>query len=198
MHSAIKVGGKKLYELARAGQEVERKPRHVTIHRLDLEAYTPPVMVIYVECSKGTYIRSLAHDLGAALGTGAFLDALVRTRHGPFALEGATTLEGLEEAFKEGTWQESLYPPEFILANWESYMAAPDEAKAIVQGKPLLLPPPQPRARDMIVAKSEAGELLAVLSWDADRGFWQPRKVFMAHGYHVDVIERITARQGET
>jgi tRNA pseudouridine55 synthase len=181
MHSAIKVGGKKLYELARAGVEIERKPRRITIHRLDLEAYRPPVMVIYVECSKGTYIRSLAHDLGAALGTGAYLDALVRTQHGPFTLEGATTLEGLEEAFREGTWQESLYLPEFILAAWETHIASPEEAKAITQGKPLQLPPPQLGARDSIVAKTDAGELLAILSWHADRGFWQPKKVFVAH-----------------
>ncbi len=67
MHSAIKVGGKKLYELARQGIEVERQTRHVTITRLDLEAYDPPTMQIFVECSKGTYIRSLAYDLGAVL-----------------------------------------------------------------------------------------------------------------------------------
>jgi tRNA pseudouridine55 synthase len=181
MHSAIKVGGKKLYELARAGVAIERKPRRITIHRLDLEAYRPPVTVIYVECSKGTYIRSLAHDLGAALGTGAYLDALVRTRHGPFTLEGATTLEGLEEAFKEGTWQESLYPPEYILAAWEIYVATPEEAKTITQGKALHLPHPQPGAGDLLMAKTGAGELLAILSWDAGRGFWQPRKVFMPH-----------------
>src|SRR5438128_1475823 len=76
MHSALKVGGKKLYELARAGVEVERKPRPITIRRLELEAYNPPALSIFVECSKGTYIRSLAYDLGAKLGTGAYLDAL--------------------------------------------------------------------------------------------------------------------------
>jgi tRNA pseudouridine55 synthase len=181
MHSAIKVGGKKLYELARAGEEVERKARPVTIHRLDLEAYRSPVLSIFVECSKGTYIRSLAHDLGGVLGTGAYLDALVRTRHGPFTLEGATTLEGLEAAFREGTWEESLYPPEFILQGWKSYTTDEDEALAVSQGKSLALPPPGAGERQMLAARRSSGDLLAILYWDNEICLWHPRKVFTGH-----------------
>lgn len=178
MHSAIKVGGKKLYELARSGVEVERRPRRVTIHRLDLEAYGPPVLSIFVECSKGTYIRSLAHDLGATLGTGAYLDALVRTRHGPFTVEGATTLEGLEQAFKEGTWHESLYPPEYILEGWKSRVVTQEEALEVIQGKSLPLPPPARGNLPMMVAKTSDGDLLAILYWNHDIHRWHPRKVF--------------------
>jgi tRNA pseudouridine55 synthase len=178
MHSAIKMGGKKLYELARQGIEVERKPRLVNITRLDILGYRPPLLHIFVECSKGTYIRSLAHDLGAALGTGAYLDDLTRTRHGPFTLEDATTLDGLEAAFKEVTWQEILYPPEHILAGWQRHIATSEEEVAITQGKPLTLPPPQAGERPMMVANRASGQLLAVLYWDEEKNVWKPKKVF--------------------
>jgi tRNA pseudouridine55 synthase len=182
MHSAIKVGGKKLYELARAGIEVERQPRHVTIKKLELEAFNPPTLQIFVECSKGTYIRSLAHDLGTVLGTGAYLQDLTRTRHGPFSIEGAITLEGLQAAFEEDTWREALYPPEYILGGWHTHIATPEEELAIRQGKTLPLPAPAVGEREMLAANTSGGELLAVLYWDAERGAWQPKKVFASGG----------------
>ena len=179
MHSAVKVGGKKLYELARQGAEIERTPRRVTITRLEIEAYDPPGLGLFVECSKGTYIRSLTHDLGAALGTGAYLDALTRTRHGPFTLEAATTLGALEEAFRESTWRDNLYPPEYILSGWQSYTTTPEEELAITQGKPQHLPPPATGDRPMLAAKRQTGDLLAILYWDADKNSWHPEKVFL-------------------
>ncbi len=178
MHSAIKVGGKKLYELARAGIEVERQPRRVTIKKLELEVFNPPALQIVVECSKGTYIRSLAYDLGAVLGTGAYLQDLTRTRHGPFSIEGAITLEGLQAAMQQDTWHEALYPPEYILRGWHTHTTTPEEELAIRQGKALPLPGPKVGEREMMAAKTAAGELLAVLYWDAQRGVWQPKKVF--------------------
>jgi tRNA pseudouridine55 synthase len=98
MVSAVKVGGKRLYELARQGVEVQRQARPVTIHKLQLLDFRPgshPIAFVDVVCSKGTYIRTLAHDLGAKLGVGAHMSYLVRTRSGPFTLEHATTLEEL-------------------------------------------------------------------------------------------------------
>jgi tRNA pseudouridine55 synthase len=178
MHSAIKVGGKKLYELARAGVEIERKPRRVSITRLEVERYEPPMLQIFVECSKGTYIRSLAHDLGQALGTGAYLDVLIRTRHGPFTLEGATSLDALALAFDEGTWQESLYPPDYILSGWNSHTATPNEEQDIRQGRPINLPTSRPGERSMLKATTQAGDLLAILYWDGEKDLWWPKKVF--------------------
>ena len=179
MHSAIKVGGKKLYELARQGVEVERQPRRVTISRLEVEWYRPPMLGIRATVSKGTYIRSLAHDLGQALGVGAYLEELVRTRHGPFTVEEATTLEGLEEAFRQDTWRETLFPPEFILRGWPMHTATPEEEADIRQGRPLRAPGPMSRAdRRMMAVKTAAGEILAVAEWDIERGLWQPKKVF--------------------
>ena len=180
MHSAIKIGGKKLYELARQGIEVERQPRKVTISNLVLEEYKPPTLQIFVECSKGTYIRSLAHDLGTALGRGAYLEALIRTRHGPFTLEGATTLEGLEAAFKAGTWQESLYPSDHIISTWESLLATDEQEKDVAQGKSVSFGPPKSGDRNMAALRRQSGELLAILYWDGDLGMWRPKKVFNA------------------
>ncbi|MGA7731361.1 MAG: tRNA pseudouridine(55) synthase TruB [Chloroflexia bacterium] len=180
MHSALKVGGKRLYELARQGIEVERAARPVTISRLEIEAYKPPVLQLFVECSKGTYIRSLAHDLGEALGTGAYLDALVRTRVGAYALEEAVTLEGLEAAFAEGTWQECLRPPESILAGWPVYEVDSDTARAITQGKAIALAAGEPAQGMMAAVKGPEGDLLAVVEWNGVTGLWQPKKVFGA------------------
>ncbi|MDQ3929677.1 MAG: tRNA pseudouridine(55) synthase TruB [Chloroflexota bacterium] len=182
MHSAIKVGGKKLYELARAGVEVERQTRHVTIKKLELEVFNPPEVQIFVECSKGTYIRSLAHDVGNILGIGAYLQDLTRTQHGPFSIEGAITLEGLEAAFREDTWHEALYPPEYILRGWRTHTATPEEELAIRQGKVLPLPAPARGEGEMLAANTADGELLAVLYWDRKREVWQPKKVFPAGG----------------
>ncbi|MEA2573320.1 MAG: tRNA pseudouridine55 synthase, partial [Chloroflexia bacterium] len=177
-----KVGGKRLYELARAGVEVERQTRHVTIKKLELEVFNPPTLQIFVECSKGTYIRSLAFDIGGVLGTGAYLQDLTRTRHGPFSVEGAITLEGLQAAFQENTWHEAFYPPEYILQGWRTHTATPEEELAIRQGKTLPLPAPAEGDREMLAAYTEGGELLAVLYWDRERGVWQPKKVFPGGG----------------
>jgi tRNA pseudouridine55 synthase len=97
MYSAVKVGGERLYKKARRGETVERVARPVTVYRFDVERRGEDVDFV-VECSKGTYIRTLAHDLGQALGVGAHLTALRRTAIGPYRVEAAWTLEGLAEA----------------------------------------------------------------------------------------------------
>lgn len=100
MYSAVKVGGKRLYELARQGKEIERKPRKITIHELDLTAIelSKQEIAMEVTCSKGTYIRTLCHDIGEKLGCGAAMKSLVRTRVGDFELQEARTLFEIEEA----------------------------------------------------------------------------------------------------
>ncbi len=98
MYSAIKVGGKKLYELARKGIEVERKPRTVTIEKLELLSGEAPCFRLRIVCSKGTYIRSLCHDIGEALGCGGAMEKLIRTRVGRFKAEDAVKLSVIEEA----------------------------------------------------------------------------------------------------
>ncbi len=102
MYSAIKQGGQPLYKLARMGQEVERAARPVSIHSIELLSFTPPFVSIRVTCSKGTYVRTLADDIGAMAGCGAALRELRRTASGPFEISAAHTLEELECAAREG------------------------------------------------------------------------------------------------
>jgi len=109
MFSALRRGGKRLYELARQGVEVEREPREVTIHSIALESLALPDLVIRVRCGKGTYVRTLAADLGAGLGCGGALAALVRTRVGPYALERAVTWDEVRLARSgESLWTRVL------------------------------------------------------------------------------------------
>ena len=115
VYSALKRGGRPLYELARAGEAVSVAPRPIVIHALTIVAWQSPNLVLDVECGKGTYIRSLAYDLGERLGAGAHLAALIRTRSGPFALEDGITLEELEQVLADGTWTDHLYAPDEAL-----------------------------------------------------------------------------------
>ncbi len=102
MYSALKVNGKKLYELARAGQTIERKPREVQIYELEILDIALPLVKMRVRCSKGTYIRTLCHDLGQALGVGGAMESLLRTRVGNFHLQDALTLGQIEEIARDG------------------------------------------------------------------------------------------------
>jgi tRNA pseudouridine55 synthase len=111
MYSAIKQGGVRLYDLARAGEEVERAPRRIRIDRLELLAFEPPRFRIAIACSKGTYVRSLIADLGTAVQAGAHLAELRRVRSGRFAIEQAVTLERLLEPLDDAV----LVPPEHAL-----------------------------------------------------------------------------------
>jgi tRNA pseudouridine55 synthase len=109
MYSAIKKDGEKLYEKARRGEEVERDPREVSIFKLQLDSFVYPDAIITVRCSPGTYIRSLAHDIGAALGVGARLDGLIRVASGEnFTISNAVPLRQLQAAMDDGTWQTHL------------------------------------------------------------------------------------------
>lgn len=109
MYSAIKVGGKKLYELARQGIEIERKKRPVTIHELELLEEDPPCFRLRIVCSRGTYIRSLCHDIGKELSVGGVMESLLRTRVGSFAVSDSVKLSAIEDAVKkEGRVPEEL------------------------------------------------------------------------------------------
>jgi len=101
MYSAVQVDGKRLYELARKGEEIERKPRKIKIHSLKVESYGENEGVMRVHCSKGTYIRTLIHDIGQELGAGAVMTSLVRTKSGVFTLENCHKLDDLKKAASE-------------------------------------------------------------------------------------------------
>ena len=116
MYSAIKIGGQKLYELARRGQEIERKPRSITIHELELLEGEGTEYVLRVRCSKGTYVRTLCHDLGRALGCGGCMSSLRRTRAGSFALSQAVTMQQVLDFAAEHDPQELLMPVDAVFS----------------------------------------------------------------------------------
>jgi tRNA pseudouridine55 synthase len=115
MYSAVKQGGQPLYKLARKGLEVERQPRRVLIHQFELLLFEPPVAEVRVLCSRGTYVRSLADDLGRLLGCGACLTTLRRSQSGPFRLDTACSLEQLADAVEQGRLAECLVTVEQAL-----------------------------------------------------------------------------------
>jgi tRNA pseudouridine55 synthase len=134
MYSALKCAGKPLYEYARAGIEIERAPRKVRIHALEFVALEGDAFRIRVDCSKGTYIRTLAIDLGRALGCGAHLSALRRTRIGPFAVDAAVTLAALEAAAPEAR-DALLAPADALVAHLPRVALAPEAAHALLHGR---------------------------------------------------------------
>ena len=133
MHSALKHEGKALYEYARAGVEVERQPRRVTIHAIDIVEGEYDRWVLDVRCSKGTYIRTLAEDIGEALGCGAHLAALRRTGSGTLTLEGALTLEALE-AMDEPARDARLLPADALLADCPEVRLGAEDAARFLAG----------------------------------------------------------------
>jgi tRNA pseudouridine55 synthase len=133
MHSALKHEGRALYDYARAGIEIEREARHVQIHRLDIVVWNPPHLVIDVQCSKGTYIRTLAEDLGEAMGCGAHLAALRRTASGRLSLADAITFEALD-ALDEPARDALLQPTDRLLDGWPEVRLDDDEAGRFLSG----------------------------------------------------------------
>ncbi len=133
MHSALKRDGRPLYDYARAGIELERAPRCVTMHRIDIVEGDDARWVIDVTCSKGTYIRTLAEDLGAALGCGAHLAALRRTASGPLSLERAVTL-GQLGAMSEPERDAVLLPADALVADWPVVRLGPEDAGRFLSG----------------------------------------------------------------
>jgi len=133
MHSALKHQGKALYEYARAGVDIERAPRRVTIQRIAVVNWHVDELVIDVDCSKGTYIRTLAEDIGAVLGCGAHLSALRRTGSGPLDVTDAVTLEALQ-ALGEGERDALLHPADSLLATWPQVLLPDDEAGRFLCG----------------------------------------------------------------
>lgn len=138
MYSALKRDGKPLYEYARAGQVVERAARAVTIHALDLLGAALPDVTFRVTCSKGTYVRTLAEDIGATLGCGAHLVALRRTGVGALTLEHAVTLEALEQ-MESAARDACLRPVDALLSTFPSVTLGPVETKRFLQGQRLRL-----------------------------------------------------------
>jgi tRNA pseudouridine55 synthase len=171
MYSAVKMNGKKLYELAREGESIERQFRAVTIYSLTIESFENPLLTLSVHCGSGTYIRSLAHDLGQTLGVGAHLCGLVRTQSGAFNLEQAVALE---------TFMESNEPTRYIIPPSPNSLPLPHltlDARAIERVKNgQAICADLPLDNQVVIAFDQDDRLIAVLQ--ADEGNLKPNKVF--------------------
>lgn len=140
MYSALKVNGKKLCDLAREGVEVERKARKVQILDIAILSIDLPRVTMRVHCSKGTYIRTLCHDIGEKLGCGACMEYLVRTRVSDFQIEDAKTLQEIETIMKSGKIEEILYPIDTVFKNLPQIHSRKDSTALLYNGNKLPLP----------------------------------------------------------
>ena len=191
-YSAIKVGGRRAYAMARAGETVELAPREVTIHALDLVSWDDtdperPVAVIDVACSAGTYVRALARDIGASLGSAAYLGALTRTASGPFTIEDAIPLDEIRAAAAESPagLLALLRPLDMGLDAFPVVTLTPDELTAVARGQFIRPTGGLPGPADHYRLQDPAGTLVAIAS--AVAGRLAPDKVFIAPPSAVQV-----------
>lgn len=179
MYSALKVNGKKLYELAREGKTVERKPRPVHFYEIEILDISFPLVRFRVTCSKGTYIRTLCHDIGEKLGCGAAMESLLRTKVGRFTLDDAITLAQTEEAVQEGTIESKILGIEEILAEYPRVCCTKEGDRLLANGNPLVqaLVDAQEKKGWIRMCSSE-GSFSGVYQWDEKRNRYFPVKMF--------------------
>jgi len=182
-YSALKHEGKPLYQYAREGKSTPREARTVHVYTLELRSFAPPLLEFYMEVGRGTYVRSLAHDLGEQLGCYALLEHLTRVRTGPFDVERALSLEAFQTAVEARTWEDLLQPVDFVLESWYAALLAEEHSNDVRQGRIVELEaasqgflelPSDSKCR----AYSDTGDFLAVLKY-AGSGLWKPEKVFL-------------------
>lgn len=183
MYSAIKVDGKRLYELARQGKEVERKPRNITIHKLEILSMQIPEISLRVACSKGTYIRTLCHDIGEKLGCGAVMSCLERTRTGQFALEGAHKLDEIENLYKQGRIEEVLLPIDSMFEELAEVHVVEEARKLIENGNSFSLNRIRERRLfdegEEVRVYDTVGRFYGIYTFKRSEGRFIPRKMFL-------------------
>lgn len=183
MYSAIKVDGKRLYELARAGKEVERSAREVIIHEIEILEQKLPVVKMRVVCSKGTYIRTLCADIGTRLGCGGTMQSLIRTRVGKFLLKDAVTLGELETLAGEGRLENVLLPVESVFENFPALHVKQEFHKLLDNGNSLF---PGQTLENKVFPEGqwvkmywEEGKFAGIYAYENGRGWYKPIKMFL-------------------
>ena len=182
MYSALKVNGKKLYELAREGKEIERKPRNVTIFDITAEKVELPRAVITVQCSKGTYIRTLCHDIGAKLQCGGCMEQLVRTEVGRFSIEKSVSIAEIEKRAREGRLQEIVTAVDQMFEQLRTATVKKMYQKLLENGNPFVLGYQREKTefqdQEQVRVYGEEGTFYGIYRFEEKRkGFW-PVKIF--------------------
>ena len=181
MYSAIKIDGKKLYELAREGKVIERKARPVKIHEIVIESVNLPEVVMSVACSKGTYIRTICNDIGAKLGVGGCMKDLLRTKVGRFVFEETRTLAQLQQLKEEGRLEEAVFPLESVFADLPEIRAAEEVLNKLMKnGNPFRYKGIGPVSDgDAYKAYTMDGQFVGVYEYSEEKQMFYPKKMFI-------------------
>ena len=180
MHSALKVQGKRLYELARSGTVIERPPRNVTIYEVSLEEFNSPNIVVGIRCSKGFYVRTFADDIGHLLGCGAFLSSLKRVSSGPFKIEDAMTLDQTISMISDGNLQELILDPGSCINGAQRIQLNEETETMVKHGRAIGYINESSPITDssLAVAYDNQSRFVAVLRFNEKLQEWHPEKVF--------------------
>lgn len=181
MYSALKVNGRKLYELAREGIEVERKARPVKILEIAIESVNLPEVTMSVTCSKGTYIRTLCHDIGQMLGCGGCMKELTRTRVGRFALKDSLTLADLERLGEEDRIGDAVLPVTAVFSECREIRSAGEEMdKLLKNGNPFRFGGvPDIRPEEWFRVYATDGQFIGIYEFTEEKHMFYPRKIFL-------------------
>ena len=189
MYSALKVNGRKLYELAREGKEVERKARPVEIYGLEIEDVDLPRVTMRVDCSKGTYIRTLCHDIGGKLGCGGCMEKLFRTRVDRFEIEDSLRLGEVEKLVEEGRLAEKIIPVDQMFSSLPEFVSEGEELDRLLHNGnffPLSFVPDGTAAgwkkdgqETAIRVYDSSRRFVGIYLYAEDEGKWKPKKIFL-------------------
>lgn len=180
MYSAIKINGKKLYELAREGKTIERKPRHVVINDIKITEINLPRVKFTVSCSKGTYIRSLCRDIGEKTGCGACMESLVRTRVGVFEIEESLTLQKIEALVSQNAISDAVTPVDKVFSEYPAVTVYERNRKLVENGN--MFPGDRDKCSNFECVRvylDEGHTFAGIYRYDSERGFFMPVKMFL-------------------
>lgn len=186
MYSALKVNGKKLYELARAGKEIERQARPVEILDIQIEEITLPRVTIHVTCSKGTYIRTLCYDIGRKLGCGGCMESLLRTRVDRFCLEESLKLSEIEKLRDEGRVEEYVLPVDSVFLDYSEIVMNPGDGDKLVHngnafgaGQNIYTSASEESFPSPVRVYDSERQFIGIYQYEAEKKRYRPQKIFL-------------------